>query len=84
MNAGGLEGVVDECEGFWWDAGNRKDLGAASDPTQTEGELFFNRPLLIERGDEPSAVKNALPGLCQSDAGRLLFVVFAIRGSLIL
>ncbi|HVA40284.1 MAG TPA: BrnT family toxin [Candidatus Binataceae bacterium] len=51
-------------------------------PAECE-ELFFNRPLIIAQDEEHSAVEERIYGLGQSDAGRLLFVAFTMRGPLI-
>ena len=81
---GWLERVVEECEGFQWDAANSGKIWERHRvaPTECE-ELFFNRPLVIGQDEEHSAVEERIYGLGQSDAGRLLFVAFTIRGRLI-
>ena len=45
--------------------------------------MFFNRPLVIGQDEEHLAAEERMYGLGQSDAGRLLFVAFTIRGHLI-
>ena len=81
---GWLERVVEECEGFEWDAGNSGKIWERHRvaPTECE-ELFFNRPLLIEQDTEHSVVEERIYGLGHTDAGRLLFVAFTIRQRLI-
>ena len=74
-----------ECEGFQWDAGNSAKIWDRHRVTPTEcEELFFNRPLIVS-SDEPhsSSVEERFYALGQSDSGRLIFVVFTIRGRLI-
>jgi uncharacterized DUF497 family protein len=81
---GWLEQLVDGCEGFQWDAGNSGKISERHRvaPTECE-ELFFNRPLIVAEDEEHSAAEQRMYGLGQSDAGRLLFVAFTIRGHLI-
>jgi uncharacterized protein len=79
-----LERVVEESEGFQWDAGNSGKIWERHRvaPTECE-ELFFNRPLVVAQDEEHSVAEERIYGLGQSDAGRLLFVAFVIRGRLI-
>lgn len=81
---GRLEYVVNECEGFQWDAGNSVKIGERHRvaPTECE-ELFFNRPLIAGEDEEYSAAEPRMYGLGQTDAGRCLFAAFTIRGKLI-
>jgi uncharacterized DUF497 family protein len=81
---GELENVVNECEGFQWDAGNSDKIWERHRfaPTECE-ELFFNRPLIVGEDDEHSAVEPRMYGLGQTDVGRFLFVAFTMRGKLI-
>ena len=81
---GRLERVVEECEGFDWDAGNSGKIWERHRvaPAECE-ELFLNRPLVIEQDKEHSAGEERIYALGQTDAGRLLFVAFTIRGRLI-
>lgn len=79
-----LEGMLEECVGFQWDAGNSGKIWERHRVTPTEcEELFFNRPLLITHDEEHSAAEERIYGLGHSDAGRLLFVAFTLRGRLI-
>jgi len=72
------------CEGFQWDAGNSAKIWDRHRvmPTECE-ELFFNRPLIVGSDERHSTGEERLYALGQSDSGRLMFVVFAIRGRLI-
>jgi uncharacterized protein len=73
-----------ECEGFLWDAGNAEKILARHWVTPAEcEEFFFNRPLVVGDDEAHSAREERLYALGQSDAGRLMFVVFTIRGRLI-
>ena len=51
-------------------------------PAECE-EVFFNRPLVIADDEKHSAAEERLYALGQTDAARLLFVVFTMRGRLI-
>lgn len=77
-------GLLTECEGFQWDTGNlgkiRERHGV--DPQECE-EVFLNRPLVVEADRIHSQSEERSYALGQTDAGRLLFVVFTIRGKLI-
>jgi len=73
-----------ECEGFQWDAGNSPKIWDRHQvmPTECE-EVFFNRPLIVGSDEQHSAGEERFYALGQTDGGRLLFVVFTIRGRLI-
>ncbi len=81
---GWLERLIDECEGFQWDAVNSGKIWERHRvaPTECE-ELFFNRPLVVDEDEEHSSAKERMYALGQSDAGRLLFAAFTIRERLI-
>ncbi len=73
-----------ECEGFQWGAANAGKIWERHQvaPTECE-EVFFNHPLVVGEDEEHSAAERRLYALGQTDAARLLFVVFMIRGRLI-
>jgi uncharacterized protein len=73
-----------ECEGFQWDAGNAGENWERHQvaPGECE-ELFFNSPLVVGEDETHSAAEARLYALGQTEATRLLFVVFTIRGRLI-
>ena len=70
--------------GFDWDAGNadknwqRHQVGAA----ECE-QVFFNQPLVAETDYAHSTDEIRHYALGRTDAGRRLFVVFIVRGSLV-
>lgn len=69
------------CTGFQWDAGNRdknwiKHRVAAGECEQ----LFFNQPLIAASDEKHSRSEERFYALGQTNQGRLLFVVYAIRG----
>jgi hypothetical protein len=71
-----------ECTGFEWDAGNDTKNWDRHDVTGGECEqVFFNRPLLVRRDREHSQTEPRAFALGQTDAGRLLFVAFTVRGT---
>jgi len=73
-----------ECEGFQWDAANSGKIWERHhvSPTECE-EVFFNHPLVVGEDEKHSATEGRLYVLGQTDAARLLFVVFTLRGPLI-
>jgi len=73
-----------ECEGFEWDAGNAEKIwrGHRVTPGECE-ELFFNQPVVVGSDQKHSEGEERFYALGQTDAGRLLFLVFTVRGRLI-
>ncbi|OGV65458.1 MAG: hypothetical protein A3K19_10240 [Lentisphaerae bacterium RIFOXYB12_FULL_65_16] len=76
--------MLRECTGFEWDAGNDTKNWDRHDVTGGECEqIFFNRPLMVRRDREHSRAELRYFGLGCTDAGRLLFVAFTVRATLI-
>jgi uncharacterized DUF497 family protein len=73
-----------ECEGFQWDAANSGKIWERHKvaPIECE-EVFFNHPLVVSDDEKHSVAEERLYALGQTDAARLLFVVFTIRSRLI-
>ena len=73
-----------ECEGFQWDAANSTKIWERHRvmPSECE-ELFFNRPLIVGGDEKHSAGEERFYALGGTESGRLMFVVFTIRGRLI-
>jgi uncharacterized DUF497 family protein len=73
-----------ECEGFQWDAANSGKIRERHKvaPSECE-EVFFNHPLFVGDDEKHSVGEERLYALGQTDAARLLFVVFTIRSRLI-
>jgi len=72
------------CEGFDWDEGNLRKNWEKHRVTVAECEqAFFNMPLIAFREDAHSEQEERFFVLGQADSGRLLFLVFTIRGRLI-
>ncbi len=73
-----------EVDGFQWDDGNSTKNWTRHQVSQTEAEqLFLNRPVVIT-GDVAHSGREARHfAFGRTDAGRLLTVVFTIRGRLV-
>jgi hypothetical protein len=72
------------CTGFQWDDSNTDKNWIKHKVSWTEcEELFFNELLLITSDVEHSGIEPRFYALGQTDAGRLLFVVFTLRGELL-
>lgn len=76
--------LLADCAGFEWDEHNtdknwRKHRVS---PEECE-EVFFNRPLVVRGDTEQSKREPRYYSLGQTDSGRLLFVVFTVRGHLV-
>lgn len=72
------------CTGFDWDAGNAKKNWEAHGVTSNESEqLFLNRPLVAAPDDQHSRNEPRFHALGRTNAGRLLALVFTIRGDLV-
>jgi len=66
--------------GFDWDRGNARK-NEAHGVTQTEAEqAFFNEPLLLTRDAKHCDMEPRYRALGRTDGGRLLTIVFTIRG----
>jgi uncharacterized DUF497 family protein len=75
---------LSQCRGFQWDEGNAEKNWFGHQVTRVEAEqVFFNRPLVVTEGEQRSEQVFRYYALGQTDTGRQLFIVFAIRGELI-
>ena len=73
-----------ECTGFDWDQGNAEKVWVRHQVSPGEcEEAFFNEPFLVAKDEEHSQREPRYYALGQTDAGRALFLVFAIRGELV-
>ena len=71
-----------DLEGFQWDEGNASKNWTRHRVSQTEAEqVFLNRPLVV--AGVPFKGESRQFAFGQTDAGRLLTVVFTVRGSLL-
>ena len=76
--------LLSECTGFDWDEGNLEKNWISHKVTASECEqIFFNLPLVVADDIKHSQKENRLYALGQTDANRLLFLVFTIRQKLI-
>jgi uncharacterized protein len=73
-----------KCRGFQWDEGNAKKNWIKHHASRGEMEqVFFNSPLVVVAGEQRSESIPRYYTLGQTDASRLLFIVFTIREELI-
>jgi uncharacterized DUF497 family protein len=73
-----------ECVGFDWDEGNLLKNWEKHGVSAFECEqVFFNRPLIAAPDEAHSFAEPRFYALGQTDASRLLFIAFTIRGRLI-
>ena len=75
---------LSKCRGFQWDAGNAEKNWVQHQVSQGEAEqVFFNRPLVVVAGEQRTELTLRYYALGQTDASRLLFIVFTIRDDFI-
>ena len=75
---------LQECIGFQWDDGNATKHWEKHDVSQAECEqVFFNQPLVVKRDKRHSGAEARHYALGKTDADRLLFVCFTVRGDLV-
>jgi hypothetical protein len=75
---------LDGCVGFDWDDGNVEKNWERHRVWFWEAEeVFFNEPLVVAVDREHSVSESHHVALGQTDAGRLLFISFTVRRSLI-
>jgi uncharacterized protein len=81
--ATGLD-ILSSCEGFEWDRHNADKIWRKHRvlPAESE-EVFFNRPLVVADDPKHSEQEPRFYALGRTDAGRMLFIVFTVRGRLI-
>ena len=70
--------------GFEWDAGNAPKVAGRHgvEPGECE-QAFFQEPFVVSYDDAHSVREHRWSALGQTAAGRRLFVVFTVRGTLI-
>jgi uncharacterized DUF497 family protein len=79
-----LRAFLEQATGFDWDAGNATKSWTKHAVSQAECEqTFFNTPLVLAFDPEHSAQEARCFALGRTDGGRLLFVVFTLRGALV-
>ena len=73
-----------ELTGFEWDKGNSEKNWHSHTVASAEAEqAFFNRPVLVAHDFKHGQVEPRFLLLGRTDANRLLFVAFTLRGSLV-
>lgn len=73
--------IFSEIKGFEWDEGNINKNWDKHTVTHFEcEEIFFNEPLIVQENKTHSISEERYFALGKTDKGRLLFVVFTIRG----
>jgi hypothetical protein len=79
---GDLEDLVATLEGFEWDEGNSAKNWLRHEVQQAEAEqALLNTPLVVSVTTKHGANEPRFIALGQTDTGRLLTVVFTIRGT---
>jgi uncharacterized DUF497 family protein len=75
---------LSKCRGFQWDEGDAEKSWVKHHVSRGETEqVFFNRPLVVVEGEPRAEFTPRYYALGQTDASRLLFIVFTIRDNLI-
>jgi len=75
---------IPEVIGFDWDEGNRDKNLLAHNVSYGECEqLFFNEPVIILTDPKHSQVEPRYAAFGRTDEGRLLIIIFTMRGQLI-
>ena len=76
--------LLSKCTGFDWDEGNVEKNWISHKVTVAECEqIFFNLPLVVADDLKNSRKENRFYVFGQTNASRLLFLVFTIRRKLI-
>ena len=79
-----MKKLLQQCTGFDWDEGNSQKNWILHKVNRSECEqIFFNEPLVIADDEKHSQSEKRWYLLGQTDSGRLLFIVFTLRGELI-
>jgi hypothetical protein len=75
-----ISDILSKCNRFEWDQYNSEKIKAKHNVTAVECEqVFFNLPVIAGDDDKHSEIENRFYVLGQTDAGRLLFLVFTVR-----
>ncbi len=79
-----IDDLLSKCTGFEWDDGNLQKNWEVHRVSVIECEqIFFNYPLTVASDAKHSEKERRYYALGQTDKGRLLYVVFTIRKSLV-
>lgn len=75
---------LSNCTGFEWDENNATKNWFTHKVSPFECEqVFFNQPVVVNDDEKHSAKESRYYVLGQTDAGRLLYIVFTIRRNVI-
>jgi uncharacterized DUF497 family protein len=73
--------IFSQVKGFEWDQGNVSKNWEKHKVTHLEcEEIFFNEPLIVQQDKTHLTSEERYFALGKTDRGRVLFVVFTIRG----
>jgi uncharacterized protein len=79
-----MKSIIENCEGFEWDAGNSNKNWHLHGVTDGECEdVFFNLPLIVADDKTHSVEEKRFFALGRTDANRRLFIAFTVRNKLI-
>ena len=79
-----MENVFQKCTGFDWDDGNSDKNWIQHKVSKAESEeVFFNQPIIVGDDEKHSLEEKRWYLLGKTNGGRLLYVVFTMRGELI-
>lgn len=79
---GALDDVATGLDGFDWDEGNSAKNWLGHEVQQAEAEqALLNTPLVVNASHRHASAEPRYIALGQTDVGRLLTVVFTIRGT---
>ena len=79
-----IEEILAKCIGFEWDDHNVEKNWVIHQVAFWESEeVFFNEPLIVAKDAKHSTVEQRFFALGQTNGGRLLFIVFAVRNNMI-
>ncbi len=77
-----VKALLQKCTGFDWDKGNKDKNWLKHRVSNSECEqIFFNRPLIVHFDERHSDKEDRFYALGHTDIGRMLFIVFTIRGT---
>ena len=80
----GFADVLTRCTGFQWDDGNAGKNWELHRVARIECEqVFFNRPVLVAPDERHSGEEARYAALGHTNGGRLLAVIFTVRGALL-
>jgi uncharacterized DUF497 family protein len=76
-----IQELLGSCVGFQWDLGNSEKNWIKHNVTPFECEqIFFNQPLVAAEDPGHSQKEKRYFSLGKTDGGRMLYVVFTVRG----